>query len=138
MNWKHKLCLTLTLAVIPLVTLPLATAWADECPPGSKVYVGGPVTDSTAIRGSKANPATDMDEAFDICQECPNGAYIYEYNADKEEYAYAGLYVPEEAEPTGVPLAQSVTTALLGLLAVGLLAWGIHLRLRLKRLQTGG
>jgi hypothetical protein len=137
MNWKQKLCLTLVLTVALLSALPLVTAWA-ECPPDSKVYVGGPVTDSTAVRGSKDNPADDMNEAFNICQECPNGAYIYRYSADQQKYVYAGRCVPEEEEPTGVLLAQPVVTALLGLLAVGLLAWGIHLRLRLKRLQIGG
>jgi hypothetical protein len=84
------------------------------------------------------NPASDLDEAFDICQECSNGAYIYRYSLDRQKYVYAGRCVPEEAEPTGDPLAQSVLTALVGLLAVGLLAWGIYLRLQLKRLQTGG
>jgi hypothetical protein len=137
MNWKNKLCLTLVLTVALLSALPLVTAWA-ECPPDSKLYVGGTVTDSTAVRGSKENPADDMNEAFSICQECPNGAYIYRYSADQEKYVYAGRCVPEETEPTGVPLAQSIVTALLGLLAVGLLVWGINLRRQLKRLQTGG
>jgi hypothetical protein len=77
-----------------------------------------------------------MDEAFDICQECSNGAYIYEYNSSREDYVYRGRCVPEESEPTGMPLAQPVGMALLGLLAAGLLAWGIHLRLRLKHLQA--
>ena len=139
MNWKRKLCLTLALATISLVALPLETTWADECPPDSKVYVG-PIPDSTptAIRGSKNNPTDDMDEAFDICQSCLNGALIYQYKADTQAWVRRGTCGPEEAEGTGVPLAQPVAMALMGLLAVGLLVWGIHQRLQLKRMQTGG
>jgi hypothetical protein len=123
------------LAVILLMTLSPIIVWA-QCP-GTKLYFGGPVTDAGATRGKEANPAVDLEEAFDICQECPNGAYFYQYNTSKEKYVYRGRCVPEEEEPTGALLAQPVVTILLGLLAAGLLIWGIYLRLQLNRLKTG-
>jgi hypothetical protein len=133
---KHKLYLMLMLAALMLMAWPLAITSA-QCPTGSRIYVGGPVTDSTATRGSQANPVSSVDEAFDICQQCPNGAYVYTYNTDQQRYLRAGSCIPEEAEPTGVPLAWPVATALLGVLAIGSLAWGIYTRWRLKRLETG-
>jgi hypothetical protein len=84
-----------------------------------------------------ANPTTDLNEAHNICQACLNGAQLWKYSTSQKKYVRAGSCVPEKAEETGVPLAQSAVTVLLGLLAVGLLAWGIHLRIQLKRFQAG-
>ena len=134
MNRKHRLGWISALTVA-LLALPLVTVWAD-CP-GPRIYAGGPVTDNTAARGSMANPATNLSEAHDICQACANGAQLHNYNTGQKKYYIAGSCVPEKVEQTGVPLAQSVATALLGLLAVGLLAWGVHLRIQLKRFQAG-
>jgi hypothetical protein len=135
MNWKRRLCVVLMLAAFLLVPLSVVSIWADDCPPGAQVYFGGPVTNSEAFRGSKANPANDKGEAEDICQGCPNGAYLYEYSDG--EYIYVDVCIPEEDERTGAPLAQPIVMALLGLLAAGLLTWGICTRLRLKRLNGG-
>jgi hypothetical protein len=93
--------------------------------------------DSTAVPGSKANPAINPTHAHDICKQCP-GSAIYEYNPDTEYgYTYLERCRSYYREQNGVPLAQPVVTVLVGLLAVGLLAWGIYMRWRLKRLRTG-
>lgn len=115
-----------------LTMLPLAVAQA-QCP-DSIIYVGGPVTDANAVRGSQANPATDMNEAFRICASCPNGAYVWQYNTQQETYLWVGNCGPEAEEPTGVPLTSSAVIILLGVVAVGAIVWGTYLRLRLKRL----
>jgi hypothetical protein len=135
MNRQQKMGSILFLMLAILMAMPLTTAWA-RCPSGSRIYIGGPTTNASAIRGSKENPARDMNEAFDICQECRNGAYLYRYNSTTQTYKYAGRCTPEEAEPTGVPLAQTVGMILLAIAAVGLLAWGLYQRRQLKRLKA--
>ena len=131
---KRKLVGGLLLAAL-LTMLPLIVAQA-QCP-DSSIYVDGPVTDANAVRGSQANPAADMNEAYLICASCPNGAYVWQYNAQQEKYLRVGHCVPEAEEPTGVPLAQPVIMGLLGVIAVGAIVWGTYLRLRLKRLAKG-
>jgi hypothetical protein len=132
---KHKLLLILALAAVLSLALPLTIALA-QCPEDAEIYVGGEVTDATAVRGSEANPADDMNEAFDICGECEEGGVIrFRYDADQDRYlrrtSCGFTTIPDSG---GAPLAQPVLTLLLGLLAVGLLVWGIYMRRQLKRL----
>jgi hypothetical protein len=131
---KRQLVGGLLLAAL-LTMLPLIVAQA-QCP-DSIIYVGGPLTDDNAVRGSQANAAADMNEAYQIClTHCLDGAYVYQYNA-QEEYHRVGDCGPEAEEPTGVPLAQPVVMGLLGVIAVGAIVWGTYLRLRLKRMTEG-
>lgn len=138
MNGKHKLCLILTWAAIVLMASPLATALAD-CPEPPIVHLGidpDSLPDSTKVLGSKANPAISLDQAHDICKECSWSA-IFEFNPDVPyRYSYLERCYTWYPEKNGVPLAQSVVTALLGLSALGLLTWGFSARRRLKPLQT--
>lgn len=135
MNLKKRLCLTISLAAILLAALTVTTVSA-ECPPTAQIWVRDEVTDTTAVRGTEANPAKDMNEAFDICGQCAQGGVIrYGYDATADRYTRrtsCGLIIPPTS---GAPLAQSILTILLGLIAVGLLVWGIYQRRRLNRLQ---
>ena len=132
MKKVHKLYWAIMLSMVILAIFPLL-ALAD-CPPGSDVYYGGEVTSSQAPRGSRPNPATDKTEAKNIALGCSGGAYLWAFNADKDDYDYDDVVIPEEKEQTGVPLAQSVLTALLGCIAGGLLVWGLYQRRRLGRI----
>jgi hypothetical protein len=132
---KRQGAVVLLLAVSLSMLAPVVAQ--AQCP-DSRIYVGGSVTDATATKGSRANPAADLNEAYLIClTHCQNGAYLYQYNEQKEKYLYIGFCVPEAKEPSGVPLAQPVLMGLLGTVAVGAIAWGIHLRLRLRRMDEG-
>jgi hypothetical protein len=129
---KRQWAVVLFLAV--LLTM-LAPAIVQAQCPDSRIYVKGAVTDATATKGSLANPAADLNEAYTIClAHCQNGAYLYQYNEQEKKHLYIGFCVPEVEEPSGVPLAQPVLMGLLGVVAVGAIAWGIHLRLRLRRM----
>jgi len=132
---KRKWAAVLLLAVLLTMLAPAVTQ--AQCP-DSRIYVGGPVTDEKATKGSQAYPAADLNEAYLICLTyCQNGAYLYEYSEQKKEYKYIGFCVPEAKEPSGAPLAQPALMGLLGVVAIGAIAWGIHLRLRLRRMDEG-
>lgn len=121
------------LLVILLLVLALPVAADPGCPPQNKVYFGGPVTNAAAVKGSRDNPAATINEAWNICNECPGGGFIWEYQAATQKYVGRGSCGQEIAEQTGVPLAQSVLLALLGLVAGGGLTWSLLTRRRLNR-----
>ena len=132
MNRKRKLVLAVTLVTL-LVTLSTTLALAGSvCPPDAKIYIGGPVTDEAAVRGTAKNPAANRTEAKDICLACGGGAYLYEYRAlTGAYYAYAAC-VTVFPETSGAPLAQSAVVVLLVVVAVGLLGWGLYTRRKLR------
>jgi hypothetical protein len=85
--------------LVVLLTILASTVARAQCP-DSRIYVGGPATNAAAVRGREANPAADMNEAWQICEaNCPDGAYIWQYGA--EGYAYVGSCAPGASEPSG-------------------------------------
>lgn len=120
------------LLVILLLALALPVAAEPGCPPQNKVYFGGPVTNAAAVKGSRDNPATTINEAWNICNECRAGGFIWEYQATTQKYIGRGSCGQEIAEQTGAPLAQTVLLGLLGLMAVGGLTWSLWTRRRLS------
>ena len=120
--------------VVLLALLSVTAALAqDECPGDWRIYIGGPVQDTGAVRGTKDNPVANRDEAKDLCMACSGAAYLYEYDTIQETYTYYNVCSTVFPETSGSPLAQSILTGLLVLGALGLLTWGLYTRLRLKR-----
>jgi hypothetical protein len=132
MRKRHKFCLIVTLSVVLLAVSAVTTVWAD-CP--VPIYLGRDPTvtfDPNAEPGSKSNPAVSLSQAHDICKACPHSA-IFEYKSYSKRYEYREACKSWYPEQDGVPLAQSVVMTLLALAAVGLLAWGVLLRRRVRR-----
>ncbi len=120
--------------VMLLTLLSAAVVFAEgECPGDWKIYIGGPVQDTNAARGTQNNPVANQEEAKDLCMACGGAAYLYEYDALQGTYGYYGVCSTVFPETSGSPLAQSVMIGLLVLVALGLLTWGLYTRLRLKR-----
>jgi hypothetical protein len=120
--------------VVLLTLLAVTAAFAqDECPGDWKIYIGGPVLDTDAVRGTKDNPAANRDEAWSLCLACSGAAYLYEYDTIQETYRYYNVCSTIFPETSGSPLSQSVIIGLLVLGALVLVAWGLYTRMRLKR-----
>jgi len=133
MNWKHRLGLVVVLAALLAIWSSTLALAGGACPPGSMVYIGGPITDSTAVRGAEKNPAANRTEAKDVCVACGGGAYLYEYSALQGKYNRYATCVTVFPEMSGAPLAQSALFVLLAVAAVGLAAWGLYTRGKIRR-----
>lgn len=133
MNSKQKLVLVVTLVTLLLALSATLALAGSACPPSAKIYIGGPVTDAAAARGSEKNPVANRTEAKDVCLACGGGAYLYEYRPLQGKYVYYNVCVTVFPEASGAPLAQSALVILLVVMAVGLLGWGLYTRGKLRR-----
>jgi hypothetical protein len=120
-----------------LIVVVLAALLVTASPAMAQSYAGTyyvNTANTTNGTGTQASPFNTLDAAITAAQNNPYGGYIYTWNATTNAWVYYGYISTVVPPDTGMPLSTPALFALLGIVAVGMVAGGWFLMRRSRTL----
>jgi hypothetical protein len=120
-----------------LIVVVLAALMVFASPAMAQTGVGTyyvNTANATNGTGTQASPFNTLEAAITAAQNNPYGGYIYTWSATTNSWVYYGYIATVVPPDTGMPVSGPALFALLGIVAVGLVAGGWFLMRRSRTL----